>query len=267
MSKPRAYVSDFSMHFGPITTRGRLMPIRVPDKAPKLHYCTPEGLAVKQCYIDDNGKTFAKEELGRAVIDDDGNVTPVNAEAIEEAKTSQLPLNTLSVTTHSIEDIEQYLFPSNNNAYIFEPVIKVNNKIKDDPVNSQWHEWLNYMVRNTEDVAFIGMCNLRNFEGLFRLSHYQGYLVVQKQLYPESLHQYDALDIQLDEPSAKKAVSLASAMVKPFNPEDYANSVAERLAVVTSEEFDPSTMMDAIAAPTVAEFNIADAVDAFLADA
>ena len=114
MSKPRSYVSNFTIHFGPATTTGRLLPIRMPDKSPKLHYCTQEGEPVKQCYIDENGKTYFIDELGRATMDDDGNLVQVNSDAIQDAKTSDLPLNVINLTAHSSEEIEQLLKEAQN---------------------------------------------------------------------------------------------------------------------------------------------------------
>jgi hypothetical protein len=251
------------MHFGPATVTGRLLPIRLPDRAPKLHYCTPEGQPVKQCYIDVDGKTYFTDQLGRATMDDDGNLVPVNAEAVEAAKTSNLPMNILNLTAHNADEIERHMFPSNNNAYIFEPVIKnSSNKVIDDPVNTQWHDFLNVLVRDS-DASFIGMCNLRNHEGLFRLSHYQGYIVIQKMLYPEDLNQYEAIRPELDPVVRDKALSVVRSMVQPFNPDEYKNMVARRVEEATSEDYDPSTIGVADTR-NVASIDLASALDSFL---
>ena len=263
MSKPRAYVSNFTMHFGPATTTGRLLPIRTPDKAPKLHYCTPEGEPVKQCYIDENGKTYFTDELGRATMDDDGNLVQVNSEAIQEAKTSDLPLNIINLTAHNSEEVERHLFPSNNNAYIFDPVIKnSSNKVIDDPVNTQWHDFMNVLIRDSE-ATFVGMCNLRNNEGLFKMSHYQGYIVVQKMLYPENLNQYEPIHPELDAVVRDKALSVVRAMVQPFNPDSYKNVISERIAEAASEDFDPENFQPKERAES-AGLDMASALDSFL---
>jgi non-homologous end joining protein Ku len=250
------------MHFGPATTTGRLLPIRLPDAAPKLHYCTPEGQPVKQCYIDTDSKTYFPDELGRAVMDEDGNLVQVDAEAVTAAKTSDLPLNVINLTAHNADEVERFLFPSNNNAYIFDPVIKnSSNKIIDDPVNTQWHDFMNVLVRDSE-ATFVGVCNLRNHEGLFRLSHYQGYIVIQKMLYPENLNQYEPIRPELDATVRDKALSVVRSMVQPFDPEAYRNSVTERLLEVTSADFDPTTATPRVEAS--ATLDMASALDSFL---
>lgn len=263
MSKPRAYVGSFTIHFGPATTSGRLLPVRSPEKAPKLHYCTPTGEPVKQCYIDNDGKTYFHDELGRATMDDDGNLIPVDKDAVDQAKTSDLPLNVLNLTAHNLDEVQKYLFPSNNNAYIFEPVIKNGKNIIDDPVNVQWHDFLNVIVRDS-DAVFIGKCNLRNHEGLFKLSHYQGYLTVQKMLYPEDLNQYEPMHPELDAVVRDKALSVVRNLVQPFDPDTYTNIIAERLTQVTDQDFDLSNMDLPTREQSPATIDLSDALDSFL---
>jgi hypothetical protein len=265
MSKPRSYVSNFTIHFGPATTTGRLLPIRMPDKSQKLHYCTQEGEPVKQCYIDENGKTYFIDELGRATMDDDGNLVQVNSDAIQDAKTSDLPLNVINLTAHSSEEIERFLFPSNNNAYIFDPVIKnSSNKIINDPVNTQWHDFMNVLIRDSE-ATFVGMCNLRNYEGLFKMSHYQGYIVVQKMLYPENLNQYDPVRPELDPVVRDKALSVVRSMIQPFNPDAYKNAISERITEAVSKDFDPESFKPAERIETNSSIDMSSVLDSFLA--
>jgi len=262
MSKPRAYVGSFTIHFGPATTTGRLLPVRSAESAPKLHYCTPGGEPVKQCYIDADGKTYFHDELGRATMDDDGNLIPIDRDAVDQAKASDLPLNILNITAHNSEDIDRFLFPSNNNAYIFDPVIKNGKNIIDDPVNQQWHDFLNVIIRDSGAV-FIGRCNLRNHEGLFRLSHYQGYLTVQKMLYPEDLNQYEPVHPELDALVRDKALAVVRNLVQAFDPSEYSNVIAERLSQVADQDFDISAV-DMPVKSEPATIDLSDALDSFL---
>jgi non-homologous end joining protein Ku len=262
MSKPRAYVSTFTIHFGPATATGRLLPVRASDKTPKIHYCNPDGEPVKQCYIDAAGKTYFHDELGRATMDDDGNLTPIDKDAVDQAKTSELPLNVLNITAHNSEDVEKFLFPSNNNAYIFDPVIKNGKNVIDDPVNQQWHDFLNVIVRDSGAV-FVGRCNLRNHEGLFKLSHYQGYLTIQKMLYPEDLNQYEPMHPELDAVVRDKALAVVRNLVQPFDPSDYSNVIAERLIQVADQEFDIS-QLDTPVKREPATIDLSNALDSFL---
>jgi non-homologous end joining protein Ku len=263
MTKPKAYVGSFTIHFGPATTTGRLLPVRTPDKSPKLHYCTPDGEPVKQCYIDSNDKTYFHDELGRATMDEDGNLTQIDKDAINQAKESDLPLNILNVTAHSHDDIEKFLFPSNNNAYIFDPVIKNGKNIIDDPVNLQWHNFLNVLVRDSGAV-FVGKCNLRNHEGLFQLSHYQGYITIQKMLYPEDLNQYEPMHPELDAVVRDKALAVVRNLIQPFDPAEYNNTIAQKLAEAADQEFDGTSLPTTERKSQPAEINLSDVLDSFL---
>jgi len=262
MAKPRSYVSNLRIRFGPAQTQGQLLPIRRSIKT-KLHYCTPEGAPVKQCYVDDAGKTYFKDELGRATKDEEGNLHRVDADAIAEAKSSNLPLNSIMLTPHHAEDIERYLYPSDNNAYIFNPVIKNNNKVVDDPVNVQWHDFINVVVRDS-GLVFLGMCNLSNHEGLFRLSHYQGYLVLQKQLYPEELNQYEAMHPTLEPKVRKQALDIAQKLAQPFDPEAYKDEVEDRVREVAAAGYDESNPI-IVPKPEPEVMDLSEALDSFLA--
>jgi hypothetical protein len=260
----KSYASEVTLHFGPATVRGKLVPIRMPERKPQLHYCTADGKPVKQVYQDDDGNVFGREDLGRAVADEDGNLTQVNLGAVLDAKASPLPVNTFAFTVYDQSDIEQYLFPSNNNAYIFQPVIKNGKKIVEDPTNDTWHEFLNTIVRESGCV-FIAKANLRNNEGLFRLSHYQGYLAVQKQLWPEDLNQFEPIHPDLAAVDKAKALSVVRAMVRPFNPDDFTDEATRRLLDAVDTEVDP-TQLPAVNSKTMKPegIDLSSALDAFL---
>lgn len=252
MAKVKSYVSDFVIRFGPATTHGRLAPVKLPSKEPKFKYCTPEGKAVKQVYTDDDSNIWTIPELQRAIETEDGELKLVDKSAVEAAKTSDLPLNVINLTAHSASDVERHLFPSNNNAYIFEPSSK-------DPANVQWHDFLNVLVRDS-GMAFVGMCNLRNYEGLFRVNLYQGYLTIQKQMYPEELNQFEQIHPEVDAAVREKAFAITRKLSEDFDPSNYRNRVAERLTQVADEEFD---IVEFERAATPSEIDLMSALEAF----
>ena len=256
MAKPKAYVSQLTLHFGSSTTVGSIYPIRKTSEKPKFKYCTPDGKPVSQVYVDEDGKLWETDQLNRS---DGENV--VSTSAVDEAKESDLPLNILNLTAHARSDIEQYIFPSQNQAYIFKPVVK-NTKGKEvkDPINLQWHDFINTILAET-DVALIGKCNLRNHEGLFRLGLYQGHITVQKQLFPEELNQYDPVDSRLELPLRQKALEIARKAAKDFEPAEYVDVIAKRLANVQ----DGTGVQDARALEFKnTELDMAAALDSFM---
>lgn len=262
----RAYVGDFTFRLGAIVTRGKLMSIRnsESDKATKLHYITPDGLPVSQVYRCANGGVYLREELGKAKMDEDGNLIPVNADAVVDAKKSALPINSIDLNVHKSSEVDDFLFPDKSQAYVFVPWIKNSSGKKvDDPANDKWAEILNSVVRNP-NVALVGRCNLNNHEGMFRLSSYKGHIVLQKQLYPEEVNHFDQLDVALTSAEQAKVERLVDALVKPFNVEDYPNEITQRVIQATASDFDPSILEASKAKDT--EVDILSALDAALAE-
>jgi non-homologous end joining protein Ku len=95
------------------------------------------------------------------------------------------------------------------------------------------------------------------------MSHYQGYIVVQKMLYPESLNQYEPIHPELDAVVRDKALSVVRAMVQPFNPDSYKDVISERIAEAATEDFDPENFQPKERVES-AGLDMASALDSFL---
>jgi non-homologous end joining protein Ku len=257
-----AYVSQLTMHFGSATTVGSLFGIRATDNSGKYKLCTPEGGRVHQMYQDDEGNLYEYDDLARGELDEETNtISVVSDEDIKAAKESKLPDNVITLTAHDKNDVEEFLFPSGNQAYIFKPVIKKGKKVVEDPVNVQWYDFINTILRET-DTALIGKCNLRNHEGLFRLGRYQGYITLQKQMYPEELNRFDEWTSSLELPVRNKANELSRRAIKGFEPKEYEDEVKKRLVKLTPGAVQNSRTVDT--SPAVAsEFSMLEALEEF----
>lgn len=266
MSKPRAYVGNFTLRLGPLSTQGRLLPVRRKLRS-EFALCTPgaDPLPVRQCYIDPNEKVWWESELGRAEKDKDGNLTPVDPAAIAAAKKSALALNYIDLTVHPAEDVDASLFPSDHNAYVFDPVIKnASGKIIDNPVNVAIHDVINVMVREHPDLAFVGLCNLSNHEGLFRIIMHKGHMALQRQLHPEALHEYEMDYPIVSDTDRAKGNRIVTSLVASYDDATYKDVVAERLATVASEEFDADAAAAKAAEPV--KVDLGSILDAALAE-
>jgi hypothetical protein len=238
MVKPRAYIGDFTIRCGSIlSTRGRLLPLRQ-SAPPRPKYCTPDGKPVTQVYRDEAGGLWSIDQLGRATADKDGNLTLINTEAVEQAKTSDLTLNTLNLTVHKADEVDGQIFPEKSNAYVFDPTIKVNRKIINDPDNVEAHDFLNFLV-NDSGFAFMGKCNFNNYEGLYKLSSYKGHILVQKYLFPHEMNEYDQLAVTVDRADKAKLLKIMDVVAQPFDPESYENVVTQRLQEAMETPYDP----------------------------
>lgn len=234
---PRAYISDFTIHFNQATVKGALYPIRKPEEN-RFSYCTPSGGLVSKVFQDQEGKLWEQSDLkkyDKKKAEDEGEMEIIEPSALFKARESELPPNILNVTAHPRSDVDQYVFPGKTQAYIIKPIIKKGKKEIVDPVNTQWYDFLNVVVRDS-DSALIGVCNLRGHEGLFRLGIYQGYLTIHKQQYPAELNQYDRYYPSMDGAVRDKAVEASRKVVQSFSAEDYVNKIARKLAELSGAE-------------------------------
>lgn len=228
----KTYCSSFTMRLGPATTTGILTPIRKSIK-PKYKYCTPKVEEVRQVYVGPDGKTlYEKEDLGRAQWRE-GKFVPVPLEEIEDAKESQFPLNVVDLTIHPRSEIENYLYPADSNGYIFQPIKKNSKgKVIDDPVNLQWYDFINVVLRDNDDIALVGQCNLQNYEGLYRLGFWNGYITMQKQLFPEELHEYQPYQSGMADDVRQTALAVSAKLTTGFDPATYRDFTTERLTAL-----------------------------------
>lgn len=257
----RTYVGSMTLRFSAMTVRGRLMPVYKSEES-NIKMCVPgKGVPVYQKYLDDEGNLYDRNELGRAVVDEDGVMTEINADALEAAKISGLPSNILTMTAHEPESIEQYLQPDSTKAYLFEPVIKEGKKIKDDPENDHYHDLLNVMVRDS-GLVFVGYANIHGSEGVYRVGMYQGHLTVQRQVFPEKLNQFEVIHPAVSAGEREKLLAIARGSVREFNPEEYKSKVRDAIEAVKSADFDPSSTV--IAEPRAIDFSAA--LDQMLAE-
>lgn len=258
--KIKAYVSQLTMHFGSATVTGSLVPVRAVATRPEYKLISPDGKPVEQVYRDEDGKIWEKDVLQRYEKNDpERKIVP--DEAVQQAKESSLPKNIMNLTAHPRSDVERYIFPSTNQAYIFRPVIK-NTKGKEikDPVNVQWYDFINTILRDS-DLGLLGLCNLQNHEGLFRLGLYQGWVTVQKQLYPEELNQFDVYKPSLGEAVREKALAVSQKTAVDFQRDEYVNMVTQRLLALKP---DSEGVVNALpVAPVAQEIDMLAALESF----
>ena len=248
MAKLNKWISDLTLRLGPIQTTGALTGVRegkIKSKKPTFKFITPEGAAVKQRYIDDDGNTFTVDQLGKAtvVVDDEGNETlvPVDKEAIAKAKESSLPKNIVNLTVHPAAQVDRALYPSEANGYVFTPH-------DDDPANVAWYDLLLRLVQDSGN-AFVSKANVRGNDGLYRISAWNGRIVLQRVLYPTEVNQYsDAPVAPIDSTTVEKFESWVTTQTTPFDPDLYEDNVAARLAAMQEAfasgdvEYDPAPM-------------------------
>lgn len=244
MPKLHSYVTDLELSFGAAKTKGRLVGVKRADAKTKFTYCTPDGNPVHQVYKDDLGNEYTVGDLHKGVMEDDV-LKYIGKEIVDEAKKSELPYNVVSMTPHTQESVERYLFPSNNQAYVFEVGFKDKTKWigrddpKMDPALVAAHDFIVAMLNNSGAV-FLSLANIKNFEGMYRISLYQGHIVLHKQCFPDELNQFEESLTQIPPAALKKGLQLVTQRLTDFDPNNYKSPVAENLAKLAQGEYAPA---------------------------
>lgn len=236
--RTRSYCANFEMNLGAISTTGRLLGIRRTED--KMNLCTADGSPVTQVYLGPDGTVYANKDMlhrGIKVKGEDKLNVIGSAEDFAAVRTSQLPLNKIEFTMHATEEVDKWLFPSDNQGYLFQP--RVLNKKAVDP-----HSMKNYAAilafMQHPHITLVGKCNLVHHEGLFRAGLHRGHLYIQKQLYPEGLNEWDLDDVTIDERIAETAEKVLSSVQRSFDPTSYENEVNKRIAMLAAGTLDQS---------------------------
>lgn len=231
--KMKSYVSDFTISLGALSWSGSLVGVRDTDQGPKFKLISPDGNSVKQYYLDEiTQKYFLPGELHKSFIQGDEQTT-MTQDVVKAIGESEKPKNILPVTVHSAAEVDEYLYPADSNGYVFVPNIKV-------PELQRIFNAL-LVVLDTENKTLVGICNLQNHEGLFRLSVWRGQLVLQKQCYPADIreHTIDVITIvdTKDETwtpyhvlgaDVAAVTKMFTKQSQPFDPETYKNEIAAK---------------------------------------
>jgi hypothetical protein len=240
--KFKAYISDFTLEFAPLSLRGKMVGIRksAASTKPKFSLISPDGNPVEQFYYDaKKNKYYKSDECNRSFTSGE-EVTTIDKETLEALKKSELPKNTINLTVHDSQVINDSLFPDDKNAYIFVPDEK-------DPKNVTRTASLVAAIKDSPDMAFLGTCNFHGSEGLYKVTIWRGHLVLQRHLYPNEVNDHEVVEPVLDN-EAKMLKAFFEKRVTPFNPETYRNTTVDKQMQVLS---DPSSLENILSQPAV----------------
>lgn len=250
----KAYVDTFTIELGPASTKGTLVGVRGSGTSkPTFKYVSPSGDPVKQVYRDEAGNVFDVGDLSKATVTDDKELKVVDEEALAAAKKSPLPKDVMTLTVHQAADVEDHMFPSASNAYVFYPDLT-------NPSNKGWYDFILTAVQDRR-IAFMATVNLRNYEGLYRLTSWRGHLVIQKMSYPEELNSHDTVEVKLSVADRKKALAMIDSLAVPFDIDTYRDATVARLQAVQDAALSGTILPKPVAEVPV--FDLSAAMDAF----
>jgi non-homologous end joining protein Ku len=224
IAKPKfkTYIDGFIMKLGPLSIHGKMIGVKKSegDFKPSFVLQSPDGNTVEQRYIDlVTGKPWKNEECNRVHIA--GNeVTVTDKATLDKLKVSALPKNIITLTAHNAEEIDNSLFPSDSNAYLFEPDTK-------DPDNVDLAQAIVAAIESLPNKTLIGVCNFHGHEGLFRVILWRGSIVLQKQRYPEELNEHEVKPVVTSN-HVKAVKAFIEKRTEAFNAENYRNTIVAR---------------------------------------
>jgi non-homologous end joining protein Ku len=196
------------------------------------------------------------DELARMEVDGDRTSGPIDNDTYKESIKTDLPVNVADLTVHETAEVDEFLFPSDQNAYVFYPDTN-------DPANVGWYQFLLSAARDC-GKTLLTTANVRNNEGLYRIVVWRGRIVLQRMLYPEALNDHDVQDVKLPKTLQQKVKTKIEAMVAEFDPEAYVDAVEVRKQELAKAAADGNIETAVVAKKTkVEDFDLAAALDNF----
>jgi non-homologous end joining protein Ku len=136
------------------------------------------------------------------------------------ARESELPANVLNITPHNREKVWNSTWTADN-AYVFVPLVA-----------NEYYALMVELIRSG-DLSYVGMCNLRNSEGLFRLDVWRDMIVVQKLVWPEDCNEIDPVDGDCDQETVDQFRAVLSKKQIEFDADKYRSGVKEQVIAMT----------------------------------
>ena len=251
----RAYATNFTIRFNMIAATGTLYPVKKAEKDVKASFVSPEQNPVSRVWKDDvTGTIYEEGELARAIAVSDGTEKVIDKDALKNLRQSPLVKNLMDVSIHPTAEVETATFPSDHSAYLFTP----------DPASAKVVGFMTRTLADHDDLAVMGVCNIRNYEGLYRIVVWRNQLVLQRYLFATDVAPHPVAELAPESKETALFRSVMEKLVEPFNAEDYKNTRVERIrdAVAVLEATGAITVT---AKPVEAEEDVVAALEGLLA--
>lgn len=232
MTTPRAYVGAFTINLGLIQVTGKLLPVVIPNRTRvnQFRRVLPdrdEPTLVQQVYIgadettEEHEKVYTTAELLSAKELDDGTLKFVDKDEVDEARTSDLPLNLAEVKVFRASDVDGRIWTDpNGGAFVFMP-----------QASNDHYAALVEAIDSGEHV-FLGVANIRNSESFFRLRTWAGNLVVEKILWPDEVNEFEEIEVTSSSRLAGAITEMVRGLEDEFDPEQFQSSTKTALAAL-----------------------------------
>jgi len=236
--KIRAANSSFKIFIGGFGTHGRLLPIQRSRKndgkgGGSYKRLTPNDQLARMVWTDDTGKIFQQDELGKGIMDDDGNCVRVNVDAVNAAKESELDKGIMDIKVYSPSKFAtENLWPDPaTKSFIFSPMITKDRRlIPASPAEQLVYEMLCSAAAGKNILigsAVVG----RSKEHIFRLTTWRGHLVLVPMTYTNFLEDHEVRKPNITKEQKTVMAKLVKKIAKDFNVEQLADNSIDRIRV------------------------------------
>ena len=241
----KSAASTATIRFGSATASGRLISAHTESQMPKVESRGPDGEPVRQVYVNDSGDTIERGDLTKVIKVSKDTFVDVDAEAIKQAKATDLVPNVLELTAYNPKETVGK-FVSDGKLYVFDTQTAKKNGQPNplDPVNEQWTDFI-YTVVEKGDVDLIGVGLMgRNSVAPYRLVIHQGCLALEKLSFPVELREFQKRTTDIPAALKKKAVQVAKDAIKPLEPSTFRYTELENMCALRDGEFDAEPVKD-----------------------
>lgn len=237
----RAFMRDLNLKFGVMEAVGDLYLPLVPNakKDEKFRKVCPtdalkgEAVPVEQRYVcsehPDHGE-FLPAECQSAKEISKGEFVLVDKDLIAEAKeASELPAKTLILSAHDADSVEPYMVHVGS-TYVFSVAGEsqfygILQSILDDA---------GYVQTDTGPKVLMGQMLVRSEEKVFRLTKWNGQIVIQEVARPEDIDSFTPPNAEVDEKLVVLTKMLVETGTEEFVPETYRKTVRDRYAALVA---------------------------------
>lgn len=242
---PRAVLSGVTVTFGIIMTKVDLVPVQQ-SKATRAKSNISTRSLCPTCKADVPLKQELRCEHGhgpftaadaRKAVEHDGELKVTTAEAVAKAKAPTIPERTAELKVFRAEEVEAATMPSGN-LY----------RLRSAPM--QTYGLLRQLVSDPK-YAFVCEMVVKGKTSLYRAVAHHGTIVLTELVRPEKMNPVEPIEVELDERIIDNGRRLVEAMVEPFNPAEWADERAARLAeLAEGAEAQPAATRDDVKAAT-----------------
>lgn len=196
-----------------------------------LHPDQPHGVKQRYaCELAPTGATFWPADCLKGIPGADGKLAVVQADAVKEARISELPERTLDLTSHPYDATTT--FPQGL-AYVFNP-----------DGQQQFYNILLQLVDEQGVVQtesgprmLVGLVTFRKgSESFVRVERWGSQLVLRELVRPEEVDEFVTLEGSVDTKNLDMARQLIDAYAEDFDAEAYKSRVGERIAELAGTE-------------------------------